>query len=342
MIQENFSLRALNTFGIEAHARFYAPFYKVEGLLELLNFVRANRLPLLVLGGGSNVLFTKDFDGVVLHNRISGKRIVQEEDEWVWIEAAAGENWHELVMWTIDHELGGLENLSLIPGYAGAAPIQNIGAYGVELKEVFHSLEAVEISTGKIFSFTAAECRFGYRDSVFKREGRNQFIITNITLRLQNMRCGKPYHYRVEYGDIAKQLEVMGVQQLSPRAVSEAIIAIRRSKLPDPSELGNAGSFFKNPLVSAAHYAQIVAEYGQTPHYPAEDGKVKIPAAWLIEKCGWKGKRVGNTGSHSRQALVLVNYGGATGKEIWECALQIQQSVKEKFGIALEPEVNVY
>lgn len=342
MIFENYSLKQLNTFGLDVKANYFSKFNTLTELRELLRQTQKEQRKLLVLGGGSNVLFTQNFQGIVLQNGLKGIEIVKQEKEWIWIKASAGETWHEFVLWTIQHQYAGIENLSLIPGCVGAAPMQNIGAYGTELKDVFEELEAAEIATGSLTTFNHPDCKFGYRESVFKHELKNQFVIVSVTLKLQNLNVSPHYQFKTDYGDIQAKLNEMQVNELSLKAVSDAIISIRTSKLPDPKELGNAGSFFKNPVIEKSAFEKIKEHYPFAPCYPAENNKVKVPAGWLIEQCGWKGKRVGNTGAHARQALVLVNYGNATGKEIWECAQAIQKSVFEKFGITMEPEVNVY
>lgn len=342
MILENFSLKQLNTFGMDVSAKYFATFSSKETLCELIENAKALNWEMLVLGGGSNVLFTQDFDGIVLQNKIIGIDIVKIENEWVWVKAAAGENWHQLVLYTIEKNFAGIENLSLIPGCVGASPMQNIGAYGVEVKDVFEELEAIEIATGKTKIFKASDCNFGYRESVFKQTLKNKFVITSVTLKLINLNVTEHYNFKITYGDIQAQLAEQQSNELSLRAVSNAVIAIRQSKLSDPKVLGNAGSFFKNPVVEIALFNKIKENFPLIPSFPAAEGLVKVPAAWLIEQCGWKGKRVGNTGSHARQALVLVNYGNAKGSEVWQCAKDIQLSVLEKFGISISPEVNVY
>jgi UDP-N-acetylmuramate dehydrogenase len=342
MILENYSLKQLNTFGIDVKAQYFATFHTIAELIELINKAKANKWKTLILGGGSNVLFTQNFEGIVLQNGLKGIEIVRQENEWTWVKAAAGENWNELVLWTIQNNFAGLENLSLIPGCVGAAPMQNIGAYGTELKDVFDELEAVEIATGNLKIFNNSACRFGYRESIFKHELKNQFVITAVTFKLKNLNVSPYYKFKTDYGDIQAKLSEMQVNELSLKAVSNAVIAIRQSKLPDPKELGNAGSFFKNPVVAKTLFEKIKEHYPLAPSYPADNNQVKVPAGWLIEQCGWKGKKIGNTGAHAKQALVLVNYGNASGDEIWKCAKAIQQSVFEKFGITIEPEVNVY
>ncbi len=333
-LKRNFSLKNLNTFGIGARA---GQFVAVSTVDELRQALSQNISPVHILGGGSNILLTGDLPGLVIKNETGGIEIVSEDAEGSIVAAGGGVNWHQLVLWAIDRNLGGIENLSLIPGCAGAAPIQNIGAYGVELKDVFHHLEAVELATGEPHIFNHGECRFGYRDSVFKNEFKGKFCITKIFLRLSK----KPV-LNTSYGDIARTLAESGIEKPTIRDVSNAVIHIRQSKLPDPAEIGNAGSFFKNPEIEAAQFQRLQAEFPNIVHYDLPDGRVKIPAGWLIEQDGWKGKRFGDAGCHARQALVLVNYGGASGAEILDLAKKIQASVEEKFGICLTPEVNVW
>ncbi|GIV34237.1 MAG: UDP-N-acetylenolpyruvoylglucosamine reductase [Chitinophagales bacterium] len=336
LLQKNFSLKNHNTFGIEAHCALFAEISTVDELKELIHTASLKATPKLILGGGSNVLFTRDFEGLVIKNSIKGITAIKEDNEHIWVKAAAGEVWHELVLFCIRNNYAGIENLSLIPGLTGAAPMQNIGAYGVELESVFENLEAVDIHTGELITFSKRDCRFGYRESVFKNTYKGRFVIVSVTLRLNK----KP-HFNISYGSLRETLDKMGVQELTIKAVSDAVIAIRTSKLPDPKHLGNAGSFFKNPEITPALFETIKKDFPEVPSFQASGNKVKIPAAWLIEQCGWKGKRIGNTGSHQHQALVLVNYGNATGKEIYDLALAIQQSVREKFGIEIVPEVNI-
>ncbi len=289
-----------------------------------------------MLGGGSNLLLTKDVDGLVLKNEIGGIDIVKEDENHIYVKSGAGVNWHDLVMYCVEKGFAGMENLSLIPGSVGASPMQNIGAYGVEIKDVFHELEAYHLydKTGKTFS--ADECRFGYRESVFKRQYKGQFIITSVTYRLN-----KTPVFHTSYGAIKQELEAMGVAELSIRAISQAVINIRRSKLPDPAETGNAGSFFKNPQIEKSRFAALQKDHPAIPAFPFDDTFVKVPAGWLIEQCGWKGFRRGDAGCYPKQALVLVNYGGATGQEIFSLSEEILQSVLHRFGIALEREVNI-
>jgi UDP-N-acetylmuramate dehydrogenase len=333
-ILQHFSLKKLNSFGLEVFAENFVAVDTAEALQASL---RTGLPGIRILGGGSNILLTSDVGGLVIHNRIGGIEIQAETDDYAIVCAGGGENWHCFVCRCLDLGLFGIENLSLIPGTVGAAPIQNIGAYGVELKDVFHRLEAVELQTGKVLSFRTEDCHFGYRDSVFKNEFKDKLCITKVFLKLS-----KHPKVNTSYGDIQRTLEGKGIKNPTPKDVGEAVIHIRRSKLPDPAELGNAGSFFKNPEIEAAHFQQLQAEFPHIVHYRLANGKVKIPAGWLIEQAGWKGKRFGDAGCHARQALVLVNYGKATGKEIENLARQIQATIVEKFGIPLTPEVNVW
>jgi UDP-N-acetylmuramate dehydrogenase len=333
-IRENISLRSFNTFGVEAVARYFTEIHFPNEWQELYQSGWLQKEH-LVLGGGSNILFTGDYPGLVILNRMRGIAVVAEDGDAVWLKSAAGESWHGLVMYAVANGWGGIENLSLIPGLVGAAPMQNIGAYGVELRDVFVSLEAMEVETGELRVFDREACRFGYRQSFFKEKGKGKYIILSVTLRLS-----KQPVFHTEYGTIRETIDKLGVQDLSVKAVSDAVIAIRQSKLPDPAVLGNAGSFFKNPTITAGQASALLSQYPAMPHFAAANGYVKIPAAWLIEQCGWKGKRIGNTGCHAQQALVIVNYGGATGEEIWAHAKNVQGSVLQQFGILLEPEVN--
>ena len=333
-IQENFPLLPYNTFGLHATAKMFAEVLTVNDLLEAL---RLGIRPVFVLGGGSNVLFTRDPEGLVLKNSIRGIEVVRLFKNKVWVKIGGGEVWHDFVLWAVQNGYGGVENLSLIPGTVGAAPVQNIGAYGVELKDVFVGLEAVELATGKVRRFNHADCRFGYRDSFFKKEGKGKYCITSVTLSLTRTN----HRINISYGDIRKTLEANGVSQPTIADVSRAVVQIRSSKLPDPAKIGNCGSFFKNPETERAVLERIRAAYPQVPHFDLPDGRVKIPAGWLIEQCGWKGKRVGNTGCYERQALVLVNHGGATGEEVKNLAFAIIDSVETAFEVRLEPEVNI-
>ena len=334
-IQSNVSLKSYNAFGIDVTTRYLVEVDNDQDIQTLFQLPDIQSLPKLILGGGSNLLLTQDFNGLVIKINIKGIETVKEDQDHVWLRVGAGENWHEFVMYCVERGLGGIENLSLIPGTVGAAPMQNIGAYGVEIKDTFDRLEAVDISTGVKRIFTNADCRFGYRDSVFKNEVKGQYIISNVQFKLD-----KNPVFHVSYGDIQKTLEQMGVKELTLKAISEAVIKIRRSKLPDPAEIGNAGSFFKNPEIPASQYETLKIEYPNIPGYVINEEIVKVPAGWLIEQCGWKGKRFGNIGVHARQALVLVNYGGGKGLEIKQLSERIQASVEEHFGICLHTEVN--
>jgi UDP-N-acetylmuramate dehydrogenase len=335
-IQSNVSLRHLNTFGVEARAKHFAEVRSHADLRALVAEPVYRRQPRFVLGGGSNVLFRGDFAGLVVKNSIPGIEVLREDAAHVWVRAGAGEVWHQLVLWSVERELGGLENLSLIPGQVGAAPIQNIGAYGVEMESTCEAVEAIELETGDAFTFLRRDCEFGYRDSMFKHRGKDRFIVTAVTFRLS-----KQPRFETSYGDVRRTLEEMGVQNPSVRAVSDAVIQIRSSKLPDPARIGNAGSFFKNPVLPAERFAALAAAHPGVPHYPQPDGNVKVPAAWLIEQCGWKGRDLGRAGVHERHALVLVNRGGATGAEIERLALDIQAAVRDRFGIELAPELQL-
>jgi len=332
MITENVSLKDYNTFGIDVKARWLSSFDSQDALPEMLE---ARPGPLLILGGGSNILLTRDFDGLVLRNGIKGIGVVREDAQYVYVRVGAGENWHGFVQYALERGWAGVENLSLIPGNVGAAPMQNIGAYGVELKEVFYELSAYHLEEKKVYTFSLNDCEFGYRESVFKRRYKGQFVILDVTFRLY-----KVPRLHTEYGAIREELEKMGVGKLTIQAVAEAVVRIRRSKLPDPAEIGNAGSFFKNPTVTALKFEELRGAFPDIVGYPGPSG-VKLAAGWLIEQCGWKGYRKGDAGCHDRQALVLVNYGHAGGREIYDLSEEILQSVKVKFGVELEREVNI-
>ena len=333
-IQEFVSLESLNTFGIAAKARYFVTITNESELRETLNVIPAAD-SIMVLGGGSNLLLTQDFPGWVLKNEFSGVEIEAEDEESVTVRVGSGMSWHEWVMYCLEKGWFGLENLSLIPGSVGAAPMQNIGAYGVEIKDIFVDAEGVFLRTGEKKRFYQSECEFGYRESIFKRSIKEFFII-NVCFRLSK----KP-NLHTTYGDIEKELAKLPFRDYRPQDVSNAVIQIRQSKLPNPAEIGNAGSFFKNPTVSKSFFESLFVRFSEMPHYPLADGNVKIPAAWLIQQCGWKGKRFGNYGVHEKQALVLVNYGGAKGKEIYELSEKIIFSVYDFFGIRLEREVNI-
>jgi len=308
----------------------------IDDLDEIFMTGRFRSQRKMILGGGSNVLFTRGFTGVVGKMEIKGFHLLNESDDEVVVSVGAGENWHQFVLWCVERGFGGVENLSLIPGTVGAAPMQNIGAYGVELKEVFHSLEAYEIKTGKLATFYKEGCKFGYRNSVFKGELKDQFVITKVNFKLRK----KP-EFNISYGNLKLTLDEMGVEELTLKKVSQAVINIRQSKLPDPSEIGNAGSFFKNPVIEKLHFEALEAEFPDIKSFPVDKESIKVPAGWLIEKAGWKGYKDGEFGVHDRQALVLVNFGNARGRDIYKLSNQIQKSVQQQFGIELEREVNV-
>ena len=335
-IQQNISLKEFNTFGIDAKAREFVVINTVEELCIFCAAFNLSDRNILVLGGGSNVLLTGNFDGMVIKMNLKGIEMVSENDNHVWIKAMAGEVWHEFVLYCIEKGLGGVENLSLIPGCVGAAPMQNIGAYGVEIKDTFDSLEAVEIASGDMVKFSNSDCKFGYRESIFKQEAKGKYIISSVTFKLS-----KHPLCNVSYGAIQQVLAEIKLTTPTVKEVSDAVISIRQSKLPNPKVLGNAGSFFKNPEIPAEQYNALKAEHPSIVGYPASSGNIKVAAGWLIEQAGWRGKVVGNVGSHKDQALVLVNYGGASGNEIWQLAMDIQASVLQKFGVTITPEVNV-
>ena len=333
-IQESISLKPFTTFGIDQKAKYFTRVGTLSELKAALLAAKEKQLPVFILGGGSNILLTRDIDALVIKLEIKGINLVKEEGDQIFVEVGAGEMWHELVLHSIAQDWAGLENLSLIPGTVGASPMQNIGAYGVEIKDVFDSLQAMHRETLEMHSFDAEACQFGYRESVFKQTLKDQYVITSVTFRLS-----KTPKFHLEYGAIREVLAANGIEQPSIRAISDAVIQIRQSKLPDPKEIGNAGSFFKNPTISNTQFEALKAAYPSIPGYPSAEG-VKVAAGWLIEQAGWKGKRVGDVGVHTKQALVLVNYGGGSGKELKNLSEQIQASVFEKFGIHLQPEVN--
>ena len=339
-IQENISLKPYNTFGIDAKAHYFAIFSNEDELTELLS--QNSQLRTLILGGGSNILLTQHFDGLVLKNEIKGINELHEDNEYVYVKVGAGENWHQFVLHCINRNWGGVENLSLIPGNVGASPMQNIGAYGVELNDVFFSLEAYNVNENKILTFSRNDCEFGYRESVFKRKYKDQFVILNVTYQLR-----KHPIFNTSYGAIEQELERMKVKELSIKTISDAVINIRSTKLPNPKEIGNAGSFFKNPEISNELFSELKTKFSTIIGYPLENGNVKLAAGWLIENCGpeagisWKGYRIGDAGCHSRQALVLVNYGTASGEDIYKLSGLIKESVNEKFSVEMEREVNI-
>lgn len=336
-IHENKDLKPYNTFGIQVASRFFSAIKNTEELRSLLQNPTFKNMPIFLLGGGSNVLFTQNFSGLVIKNEIKGIDLIKEDNDHIWLRVGAGENWHELVMHCVNHGYGGIENLSLIPGTVGAAPIQNIGAYGVELKDVFHQLEAMRVDDGALVTFSHQQCEFGYRDSVFKTKFKNQFVITHVTLRLLK----KP-NFNISYGALQEVLQKNNISELTLKAVSDAVMTVRRSKLPDPQLIGNAGSFFKNPVIPESDFHRWQNKFPTIPHFSTNSADfVKISAGWLIEQCGWKGKRQGDVGTYDKQALVIVNYGSGTGAAIQQFAQQIQQSVFDTFRIQLTPEVNI-
>jgi len=332
-IQHEVSLKAHNTFGIDVKAQ---KFIEVTQLTELQELLIHTTEPILILGGGSNVLFTQDYEGLVIKIKLKGIDILKEEGDLVWLKVAAGEVWHELVLYCVENGYGGIENLSLIPGTVGAAPMQNIGAYGVEIREVLESVEAVQRSTGEIQVFNNESCNFGYRESVFKNIHKDAYVITAVTLKLS-----KNPSFNTSYGAIQDTLKANEVDTLSLKAISDAVCQIRNSKLPNLAEIGNAGSFFKNPVIPQVQFEALKERFPNIVGYPLPEAQVKVPAGWLIEQSGWKGKRFGNIGVHARQALVLVNYGGGNGAEIRKLSQDIQASVLEKFGIEIKPEINI-
>jgi len=330
-ISNHYSLKPLNTFALDAYSDRFYRFSSVGDLLEVLG-KRLSGEPLLLLGGGSNILFAGDFRGLVLHNQLTGIELAGENSQWVWVKAAAGENWHSFVEWTLARGYSGLENLSLIPGSVGAAPVQNIGAYGVELCEYFEALEAIDLATGELESFTRDQCRFGYRDSAFKRSLKGKYAIVNVTFKLSKVPV-----FKTGYGEIRTEIEARGHPDLTPRLMSDVICSIRRVKLPDPMLLPNAGSFFKNAVVSVQKRDELLERYSGLKSYALPDGQVKLASGWMIDMLGWKGRRIGNVGVHEHQALVLVNFGG-TGKELLTLAEKITEDVEDNFGVTLEPE----
>ncbi|UFK98585.1 UDP-N-acetylmuramate dehydrogenase [Kaistella faecalis] len=336
-IQENYSLKKLNTFGVDVSAKYFAEVKDISDLKYAIEFAKINHFEILFLGGGSNVLFTKDFGGLVIKLDLKGISEASLNENEVLVTAKAGENWHEFVQFCLDKNYGGLENLSLIPGNVGTSPMQNIGAYGTEIKDTFVNCKVLNLENLQIEEFDNVTCRFGYRESVFKREGKGKYVILEVTFKLSR----KNHQIKTEYGAIKTELEKLGVENPSIQDISRAVINIRQSKLPDPKIIGNAGSFFKNPTIPLEQFLKVQKEYPQMPNYPNGDA-VKIPAGWLIEQCGWKGKQIVNVASHDLQALVIVNKtGAASGKEIYDFSTLIIESVLDKFGIELEREVNI-
>lgn len=336
-LQSNISLKQYNTFGIDVIAKYFAAFSSTDELQYLLSDKSFQNEEKLVLGGGSNILFTKNVEALVLKNEIGGIALIEETENHYFVKAGAGVVWHELVMQCIQNGYAGIENLALIPGNVGASPMQNIGAYGVEIKDVFHSLEAIHISDNKKVVITKSDCEFGYRESVFKHAYKNQFIITSVTYQLNK----KP-EFHTSYGAIKEELDRLQIYDLSIDAIAQAVVNIRRSKLPDPKIIGNSGSFFKNPEIDSSFFNELKIKFPQIVGYSNDSALTKIAAGWLIENCGWKGYRAGDAGCHDKQALVLVNFGKATGNEIFDLSEKIIESVKNRFGIQLEREVNIY
>ena len=332
-IEENISLKNYNTFGIEVTAKRFICIDSVYQLQELLKVEK----DIFLISGGSNMLLTKDIEKLVVHIDIKGVSIDQENENEVFLTVNAGENWHEFVLWCVDNNYGGLENLSLIPGNVGTCPIQNIGAYGVEVKDTITKVEALHIETGKLVQFSNEECKFGYRNSIFKNEVKGKYIITSVSFKLTKQN----HNFNTYYGAIETELTSKNIAKPNLKNISDAVIAIRKSKLPDPKEIGNSGSFFKNPVITKAHFLTLQKTYPEIPSYIVSENQVKVPAGWLIEKAGFKGKRFGDFGVHKKQALVLVNYNNATGKDIYNLAETIQKEIKSKFNINLEIEVNV-
>ena len=334
-IVNHFSLKNYNTFGIEAKAK---QFVSVHSTAELKTVLIENQSQKkFILGGGSNMLLTQDIDALVIHIDLKGKKIIQENDDFAWVESQAGENWHEFVLWTIENNLGGLENMSLIPGNVGTTPVQNIGAYGTEIKDTFVSCEAMKIDNQEMITFSNLDCNFGYRESVFKNEIKDQFIITSVVYKLTK----RNHKINTSYGDILSELEKNNITIPTIKEVSNAVISIRNSKLPNPKQLGNSGSFFKNPILLKSDFEKIHSKFPEMKFYEISETEVKVPAGWLIEQAGFKGKRFGDAGIHKNQALVLVNYGNATGQEILNVSKEIQKTIFDTFGIHIEAEVNV-
>ncbi len=334
-IQHNVSLKEFNTFGIDAKAKYFISVSNKQELIEALQLPQFSEY--FVLGGGSNMLLTRDLEIPVLHINFKGKEPVFASSDFVGVEIQAGENWHEFVLWCIEKNYGGVENLSLIPGNVGTSPIQNIGAYGVELKDVFSHCTAIDIETQEEKTFTLEDCKFGYRNSIFKNEAKGKYIITSVVFKLTS----SVHKLNTSYGAIQQELESNNITNPTIKDVSDAVIAIRQRKLPDPKEIGNSGSFFKNPIISKAEFDILLQKHEKVPHYVVSDTEIKVPAGWLIEQCGFKGKRFGDAGVHKNQALVLVNYDNATGAEILALSKKIQKTVLEKFHITIEAEVNV-
>lgn len=336
-MHENFSLKPYNTFGVDANAKFFTEIHSIDELKEAINFSNTKNLPLLLIGGGSNILLTKDFEGLAIKLNLKGIHEDLIDENEVLVTAKAGENWHEFVLFCLSKNYGGLENLSLIPGNVGTSPMQNIGAYGTEIRDIFVNCTVLNLENLQLETFNLEQCKFGYRDSIFKQEGKGKYVILEVTFKLTRQN----HKIKTEYGAIKSELENLGIENPTIQDVSKAVINIRQSKLPDPKEIGNAGSFFKNPTISLTQFEDLKQKFENIQGYPNGDF-VKVPAGWLIEQCGWKGKQIGNVASHKLQSLVIINAtGNATGKEIFDFSTEIINSVKEKFGIELEREVNI-
>lgn len=341
MLQENISLKPFNSFGIAVIAQYFSEIYSLENLQIDIEKIKADKKlsaqPILILGGGSNILFTENFAGIVLKNNLRGIDLIKEDEDFCFIKVAAGENWHQFVLHCLQQNWAGIENLSLIPGNVGASPMQNIGAYGVELKDIFYELTALHIAENKVYTFSKKDCQFGYRESVFKNQFKNEFVICTVTFKLN-----KNPSFNTSYGMIEQELHKMKIHSPTIQDVSNAIINIRKSKLPDPKNIGNAGSFFKNPSITNTQFEKLKLQWPNISGYKNSDNTIKVPAGWLIEQCGWKGYRNKDAGCFDKQALVLVNYGNATGKEIFNLSEEIIHSVQSKFNITLLREVNIY
>lgn len=333
----NYSLKPHNTFGVEVLSQYFIEVETIDHLKHAITKAKTEHLPILILGGGSNILFTKDFEGLTIRLNLKGIETQVQDDESVLVTAQAGENWHQFVLYTLEKGYGGLENLSLIPGNVGTSPIQNIGAYGVEIKDYLESCKVLNLETLEIETFDNTQCQFGYRDSIFKREGKGKYIILSVTFRLKQSH----HKLKTDYGAIQSELEAQGITEPTIKDISNAVIAIRSSKLPNPKDIGNAGSFFKNPTISQDHFNELKNTHPEIPGYPNPQG-IKVPAGWLIETAGWKGKQIGNVATHKKQALVIINANGqATGKEIYDFSAKIIESIAQQFGITLEREVNI-
>ena len=336
IIQTNKSLKDYNSFKVDVKAEFFAEINSVENIQQIILDGLLTDHSYLIIGSGCNMLFSEDFEGLILKINNKGTELIKETDSYAYVKVAAGEDWDNFIIWSIEHDYYGLENLSMIPGSVGASPVQNIGAYGVELKDVFYELEAINLETGGIKVFSKNECKFGYRDSIFKHQLKNKFIILSVTFRLR-----KRASFKCDYEDLRLELKNKGITNLTAKIVREVVCSIRLRKLPYPSELGNAGSFFKNPVINEFKFTELKKRYSELKYYELPGNKYKLPAAWMIEKCGWKGRRIGNVGVHKDQALVIVNYGNATGEEIIKFADSLMDDVIGKFGVLLDFEVNI-